>query len=137
MSAHIHTIYRAMKVADDGLPTLGQVRDTLGARPGHALVEENNVTDIPVDENGDVEPSSGGMSVTIRDVKQMPRFLRPRELGGTGRHPVFEMDLDNLGNNLRLQPDSPYHALVEPTHRCPFSEYLAALHATRFHWRRI
>src|SRR5436305_1173869 len=64
-------IYRSMRI-EGGKPALGRGGASLGIRPGF---------DLPVDEDNEVRPSTGGMSVapTLSD---LPEFLVPKRLRG-------------------------------------------------------
>jgi hypothetical protein len=106
---------------------------TLGARAN---------IDIPVDEDGFVEPGTGGMSVSPHTPENLPFFRRPPEFGGTGRDPVWELDLlaENPDNPLRkltyrADPKNPeHHGFIEPATRMSFEEYQQALHETHDAW---
>jgi len=76
-----------MKVAEDGLPELGRSARTLGARPQ---------IDIPVDDDGIVRGGAGGMSVAPDSPMRLPVHRRPPELAGTGKDPVWELEVERL-----------------------------------------
>ncbi len=59
--------FRPMK-PDRSVPQLKRSLSGLGVRPG---------VDIVPDEDDEVRPGTGGMSVTPEDVELMPRDLRP------------------------------------------------------------
>jgi hypothetical protein len=120
-----------MRADRSGLPELGTSSSTLGARKGY---------DLLVDEEGLVHPNTEGMSVTPDDWRRMRRDRTPPELGGTGRHPMFTIDTDNLGPRLqfRRDPGNPVrHGFIEPTRTMSFDEYQAAIHATAASWWRV
>lgn len=80
------------------------------------------------------------MSATSGSPTSLPIHRRPPSLGGTGRGPVFALEVDALGANLRWRrdPDGPSgHGFVEPVRRMPFTEYQQALWATRPHWKLV
>jgi hypothetical protein len=118
--------YRSMKHNSDRLPQLGESARELGVRPNR---------DIRVDPRGYVAPMVGGMSITADDPMKLPPHRRPASYNGTGRDPVFEIHGDSFGSTLSLRQDgSPGHFLVEPRSLCLFSDYQAAIHATRPFW---
>ena len=106
---------------------------TLGARAN---------IDIPVDEDGFVEPGTDGMSVSPNTPENLPFFRCPPEFGGTGKDPVWELDLlaENSNNPLRklayrADPKDPErHGFIEPASRMLFEEYQQALHETYDAW---
>jgi hypothetical protein len=121
-------VLRAMKRSQAGLPKTGASARTLGARAN---------IDIPVDEDERVEPDVGGMSVSPPPPDNLPYHRRPPEFGGTGKDPIWELDTDELPEDLsyRPDPDNPEgHGFIEPSHPMPFEEYQRALHETRGRW---
>lgn len=121
-------LYRAMEEDGEGHPQVGQSARRLGVRPG---------TDIPVDDEDEVEPYTGGMSVTPESPDRLPFFRRPPGLGGTGKDPVWEIDSDQLGENLTYRPDdaSPgTHGFVEPARRMRLDDFEDLLALTRDSW---
>lgn len=128
------TIYRSMRLADDGGPMMGPTARTLGARPGP---EPGPGVDIPV-RDGMVQPDVGGMSVAADDPMNLPRMRRPPEFGGTGKDPVWSMNTNDLGPDLvcRPDPDAPSrHWFVEPAREMTYEEYREALEATKGYWQ--
>jgi hypothetical protein len=124
-------VLRAMKAAEDGLPKIGASARTLGARCN---------IDIPVNEDGFVEPETDGMSVSPPPPDNLPYYRRPPEFGGTGKDPVWEMDTNALPVELRYRPDPDNpeeHGFIEPWHRMPFEEYQRAIHGLRSLWTRM
>ncbi len=119
-------LYRAMSTADDRAPDLGATSRTLGARPR---------IDVPGDASDEVEPGSGGMSVSSGGPDRLPDHRRPANLGGAGKAPVFVITASSLGPDLQWRPDEPDgplgHGFVEPVRRMRFSEYREGLWATR------
>lgn len=124
-------VLRGMREAEDGLPQTGETGRYLGVRPG---------ADIPVDEEGFVQPGTDGMSVVPPPVTNLARHRLPRELGGTGRDAVFELDTERLSEELAYLPDPANlagHGFIEPSRRMRFEEYRSAIHGTRELWRRL
>lgn len=125
------TLYRSMKESFDGLPELGASSRLLGARPEF---------DSPVDANGYVEPTTGGMSVSPDGPLNLPPHRRPREFGGYGRDSVFKVDESTLGGELRFRPDPDNpdtHGFVEPARRMTFEDYQMALGSSRMLWSKV
>ena len=121
-------VLRAMKAEDDDLPKVGVSARTLGARPN---------IDIPLDEDGLVEPEMEGMSVSPPPLENLPYYRRPREFGGEGRDPLWELETDELPAELvyRPDPDDPdRHGFIEPRWWMSFEEYQRAIHSTRGLW---
>jgi hypothetical protein len=120
-----------MKAGDDGYPDVGRTARTLGVRPG---------IDVPVDDAGQVEPGHGGVSVAPDSPAGLPAHRRPPGLGGTGKDPVWELELADLGGSLayREDPAQPcIHGFIEPREEMPLDAYERALSATRLAWRSI
>jgi len=70
----------------------------------------------------------------------LARHRLPRELGGTSRDPVFELDTDELPEELiyRPDPENPRgHGFVEPSRRMSFEEYQQTIYGTRTLWHRL
>src|SRR5688572_29078754 len=116
------TISRTM-TPDGEKPQVGSTARTLGVRPG---------ADIPVDSKGKVSPNTGGMSVAP-SLQDLPPFRIPARLAvtipdacgndqdrcwrmGTGPFVPGEVAL-----HLRLRPDSPHHATVQPEVAVPIN----------------
>ena len=122
-------LFRAMKSADDNLPVIGQYARELGVRPN---------IDIPVDNQGNVAPFTGGMSVTVDNVRHLPAHRRPSDFGGTGKDPVFSIKKEQLPDVLSSrQSGSRHHYLIEPKYDCSFDQYQSNLYSTRPKWVRI
>lgn len=120
-----------MRASEDGSPETGETGRYLGIRSG---------VDVPVDEGGYVRPGTEGMSVVPPPVTNLARHRLPRELGGTGRDPVFELDTNELPEELvyRSDPANPErHGFVEPSRRMSFEEYRQAIHGTRALWHPL
>ncbi len=120
-----------MKPGDDGLPKTGASARTLGARAN---------IDIPVNEDETVDPEMDGMSVSPTPPENLPPIRRPPEYGGVGKDPVWQLDTDELPEELvyRPDPDAPErHGFIEPSRRMPFEEYQRAIHATRILWMPV
>lgn len=121
---------------NDKLPVVGETRSHLGA-----MIATHKSADLIHDENGIVQPKKGGMSVFWGDPRMMSRPRRPRELGGDGDLPLFQMDEGDMPPTLSVdrngmrkkKPDT--HATVEPKAQCHKDEYQGAIHSTRPKWR--
>lgn len=120
-----------MRAAEDGLPETGATGRYLGVRAD---------VDVPVDENGGVEPGTGGMSVVPPPLTNLAPHRLPREFGGRSKDPAFELETDKLPEALayRSDPENPEgHGFVEPARRMPFGEYERAVRETRGLWRPV
>lgn len=113
--------------ADTGRTAIDESARTLGVRREY---------DIEVDVDGMVSPGHGGMSV-CSTVKAVPSFRKGPAWGGTGKDPVWGIDVVTLGKGLQLvvDPREPQHLLIEPAHQMSYEAFLALLHATRDSWR--
>lgn len=127
-------LYRAMTMADDGMPMVGSSKRTLGVRPGD---QKPNNDVLAVQPDDIVGPGSGGMSVAPNDPMNLPKFLRPSEFGGTGKDPVWEIDEIDLPPTLLFRQDKPTHGLIEVTAPSTLADYVSALHSTRDRWRLV
>ena len=120
-----------MRAAEDGLPQPGKTGRYLGVRPD---------VDVPVAEGGFVEPETEGMSVVPPPAENLAVHRRPPAFGGTGKDPVFELETENLPEDLvyRSDPANPEgHGFIEPARRMKFEEYQRLLHSTRNLWRQL
>lgn len=132
-------VYRAMTAAADGRPLLAPSARGLGVRTSA------DPLDIGV-EQGMVGPSTParGLSVAPDTPMNLPRHRRPPEWGGTGKDPVWSLDLGKLPDALRYVPDQvagagerARHGIIEPATRMPLEEYEEALASTRDLWQRV
>ena len=97
------------------------------------------IEDIPVDENGMVDPESGGMSVAPDDPFHLPEHRRPFELGGIGPDLVWAIEEEELVEGLVYRPDpaDPCHGFIEPASRMHLEDYEELLALTRDDWRLL
>ena len=98
----------------EGRPLVGPSARRLGVR---------SAVDIPVGEEDEIEPFTGGMSVTPDTPAALPPFRRPSGHGGTGVDPVWGIDSEDLGTGLIYRPDDANpdeHGFVEPAWRMRF-----------------
>ena len=109
-------IFRGMKDGS-GMPKVEASARGLGARPG---------TDIPVDADGLVHPNTGGISMSPSP-GDLPPHRKPPEFGGTGKDPIWKIDSDNLGDNLKYIPDKPGHGTIQPSKSMSLGKYQEAL----------
>jgi hypothetical protein len=113
----------------EGRPQVGPSARRLGVRPG---------TDIPVNDDDEVEPFAGGMSVSPDSPQHLPEHRRPEGHGGTGLDPVWEFDTSALGDGLVYRPDDSRpeaHGFIEPAWRMRLDEYEDLLALTRDSWK--
>ena len=117
---------------------IGESGRCLDARP--VLPATPYDGDIPLRDDGTVEPDTGGMSVSPPPVTNLPLHRRPGEYGGRGKDPVFVLDTDKLPTDLqyRQDPKAPHkHGFKEPSRRMSFEEYQESIHATRALWSQL
>jgi hypothetical protein len=115
----------------DSLPLVGTTARYLAVRRD---------VDIPVSKDDTVEPETGGMSVSPPPITNLHPLRLPRELGGLGKDSVFELETDELPDELTYRPDpnNPEgHGFIEPSHQMVFEYYERAIHATRGLWRPV
>lgn len=124
------SMFRAMKAEPDGLPRVGRSSRELGIRVN------GPIRDLPVGEDGIVDPETGGMSVALDVVQNLSKPRLPRSLGGEGRDPVFTMRKAEVSGTLTLRVDRYPHALVEPIRRCLLVEFESDLASTRSFWNK-
>ena len=110
---------------DDGNPRIAA--NHLGIRVG---------TDIQPDDDRNVRPGTGGMSVTPNDPMDLHQHVRPVELGGTGKRPVWWINDEKLPVNLNYRPDprSRTHGFVEPSDLMSIEDYQEAIEGTAPNW---
>lgn len=78
------------------------------------------------------------MSVAPNSPQHLPEHRRPPDRGGTGKDPIWELDVAELGDELvyREDPLMPgVHGFLEPVSTMTFIAYESALIATRRAWR--
>lgn len=117
----LELIYRGMKM-DGGLPKVEASKRGLGTTPSDITVVDGNVI-------GD----KGCMSVSP-SIEGLPEHRKPVEYGGTGKDPVWVMDSDNLGPDLKYVSDSSTHGTIQPTKPMTPEEYQKSLADTQSEW---
>jgi hypothetical protein len=120
-------VYRAMKESPSGGPCISPSARALGVRPG---------VDITI-VGGCVGPGDGGLSVAPDTSANLPIHRRPTSLGGTGKDPVWELDVDAISGPLQFQQDRPTHRLIGPSRSMGIEDYEAALADTAPLWRKL
>ena len=125
----MRSLYRGMN-ADGDYPEVAASAKGLGVR--------TTGEDADVVPNGDglVHPGAG-MSVSPDDPRFLPTFRRPREHGGTAKHPVWVLAESQLPEDLVFLPDTPEHGVIGPARAMPVEAYEAALAGTQRMWRRV
>lgn len=129
-------VFRGMTPASDGLPTVERSARSLGIRVP---------ADVQPEGNGRVLPGTGGMSVALGSVWNLPNHRRPRGMGRGSSGPqadhVFSLAKVSIHSaELGVRPDPPAqlkHALVEPLVPVALLEFEERLGKTRPDWRRI
>jgi hypothetical protein len=120
-----------MREAPDGYPQVGPTARTLGVRAGPPPN-----TDVQPDPWGMVYPWRGGMSVARDNPYNLKSMRRPPAFGGTGKDPVWGLNLADLPKSLQFRPDSPTHGVIEPAAPAKLLSYTQALESTRFDWKK-
>lgn len=122
------TLFRSMRVAEDGTPLTGPTARTLGIRPG----------EIPTDAAGMVQPRTGGMSVAPDSPYNLQPHRLPVEMGGTGKDPLWRIGESDLGPSLsyRADPELEGHGFIEPSGPMSLEDYISALEGTAGSWSR-
>jgi hypothetical protein len=117
-----------MKKGDNGWPVLGRSATSLGVRLPQ---------DISPDENGQVTPGTGGMSVSPM-LFHFPKVLLPRRFQhlvpsarGSNKNYVWRM---GVSPGLILAVDRPDHGTVQPDSLMLLASYEKALAQTRKEW---
>lgn len=133
-------VYRVMTV-DGDKPLIANTARGLGVRVGDGPHD-----DIPVDANGRVAPSTGGMSVapSWRDLPEIriPRrlrdkgvlFARGRNVDACWRLGEGAFVAGTVADGLMLRPDRPDHGTVEPNAVKALHQYLDDLTVTHELW---
>ncbi len=124
-------LFRSMKEASDGLPTVGPSGRMLGVRPGTTPTPDV----LAVQATDLVMPDQGGMSVAPDDAMHLLKHRRPSSLGGTGQDPVWYIEGSELGPDLRFRQDRRTHGVIEPAQPMTLQEYQVALAGTRSRWQ--
>jgi hypothetical protein len=124
-------LFRAMIEDIDGLPKIGPGGRLLGVRPGNS--PSPDVT--AMNPHDPVLPGQGGMSVAPADPANLPRHRKPKTLGGISSDPVWYIEQNTLGLDLRFRQDSSVHGVVEPARRMTLQEFQDALAWTRNRWQ--
>lgn len=121
-------LYRAMKEASDGLPVCAP--NMLGIRIGK---------DVDVDADGLVRPERGGVSVTPYDPADLPLHALPKSMGGTGKYPVWRIQVRSFSKSLNFRPDprKRTHGFIEPSKRMSADDYREEIESTRHLWEKV
>jgi len=132
-------IYRAM-LRDGDRPKIGPSKSMLGVKVGNDWHD-----DIAADENDNVHPAAGGMSVApawrVLPAHRIPKRLRslcPQARGSNQlecwRMGAGPFESGAITDELRLTVDSARHGVVGPATVLSRSAYEAALAATADQW---
>jgi hypothetical protein len=113
----------------DERPLVKGKGDCLGVRP--------NIDIHPL--RGQVFPVTGGMSVAPDEPANLPNHRRPKDLGGTAKHPAWAIQESDLPDGLRYRTDplNQEHGFIEPLRSMPFESYEELLESTRDLWIRV
>lgn len=126
--------FRAMTPTQEGLPSVGPSKRSLGALPSETEAA-----------NGTFGPGTGGMSVSPDSPWYIPNHRRPRWMGrgatGPAQDGIFGIRNEALQVAelaARLDPNNPaMHAFVEPLATMTYKDYITALARTQTEWRRL
>jgi hypothetical protein len=122
------TLYRTMKKDAQGQPRCGVTSSMLGARP----------QDLRPDEQGNVGPGRGGISVAPAPEKLRPQFRPLRFPGGQSKLPLFAIEEARLAPDLAYDPDqgdrASDHGEIAASRQMLTSAYQAALVASHPSW---
>jgi hypothetical protein len=143
--------FRGM-AAQDGKPRVGRNARCLGVRPGididvewmpighldsqgHLLPEAERADDTG--ELVEVAIKNGkGMSVSL-SIEGLPPFRKPSEFGGTGRDPLWQIDVEQIPADIEPIQDGVTHVSLCPSDTMLLERYEAALAATRLDWHKV
>src|SRR4051812_35516498 len=100
-------LFRSMVEGQDGSPEVGPSARKLGVRPGNAPTPDV----LAADPQDIIAPGQGGMSAAPDDPLWLARHRRPASLGGLGQDPVWYIETDDLGPDLRFHQDSATHGV--------------------------
>jgi len=67
------------------------------------------------------------MSVAPDDLLNLPAHRRPPAFGGTGKDPVWGIDIGSLGKDVVFRQDKPTHGLLEPAREMSIDEFQQSL----------
>ena len=119
-------VYRGM-IESGGSPALGESARKLGVRVGPDLDVKDDIA----------KHNKKGMSTSPDDPKNLPKHRRPKEFGGTGKDPVWEIDSGQLSTEtIEWHQDSATHGIVRPTKDMPYKTFKSALEATQGSWSK-
>lgn len=119
-------VFRGMK-EDGGAPAIGPHATTLGVRD----------CDISTKPSGEVEPGTGGMSVSPDDPTFLPSHRRPASFGGTGKLAVWSLEVGPCDSALNCRPETETHHLVEPYETMSRERYIQLIESTGPRWRFV
>jgi len=134
-------IYRAMRRADDGKPTVDATGKGLGVRG----TPVNAIVDVDLDAQGNVVLNGKGMSVGPA-WRELPYFLVSKRLkskfpAARGAADLFCFTMgdgpfrdEKIAPGLALKVDSPKHGSVVPQQRVSLQQFQADLAGTRDSW---
>jgi hypothetical protein len=77
------------------------------------------------------------MSVSPPPPENLPPSRLPRDRGGKGKDPIWQLETDDLPRELsyRADPDDPdAHGFIEPSWVMSFEDYQKAIHGSRTRW---
>jgi len=122
----------------DGLPKVGRSARKLGVRTP-AEVAPGVEPDVSVTAPDEVvQPDAGGMSMAPDDPANLAENRRPPQVnGGVGKDPVWMIESNDLGPELRFNQDQASHGTIEPVQPMTLAQFELLLAATRTKWVRV
>jgi len=114
------------------------------SRRGLGVKTDPKDSDIFVNDDGNVRPYSGGMSVSPYDFNNLPSFKLSQKFGGTAKNPdpiwCINSALFVITGGLFFNPDIPVgatHGTVQPLYVMSLKSYQDHLAATQASWLKI
>lgn len=77
------------------------------------------------------------MSVAPDHASNLPPHRRPAALGGTGKDPVWGIEIDAIGPDVTFRQDRSGHGLFEPAREMSIDDFQQALADLAPRWFRI
>jgi hypothetical protein len=142
--------FRGMAAQNEG-PKIGRSTRCLGIRPGididvamllvgHLDSQGHLLPEAERSDTGELVEvaikNGKGMSVSS-SIAGLPPFRKPAEFGGTGRDPLWQIDVDQIPVDIEPIQDGVTHVSLCPRATMLLERYEAALAATRLDWHKV
>jgi hypothetical protein len=130
-------IYRAM-IEENGVPKLGSTATALGIRKGKDIVPDN----LGMVHRPKFNPGAENGLSCAPTIQTLPGFALPLEWGGLNqRTSVWVVESVVLGPHLIAQedtvPNGRRHISIGPARTMTFDEFVNAIEATKFQWKKV